>query len=711
MQNLLKWALLLILFAPILFLCFKQKKWYLCLLFAFTSFLPDQFALRLHDSLPLISVSRLLILLVMIFWVWNGIKHRRFHFPLSIITYLALNLIISIINLQYNFGEVNRIFLLVFERVFLVIAVADLVDGKEDLYICLDFMILGSVAVSIIAIIQAIFNFDIASVMHWVKTTGSVKIPDRMGLERAYGTFNAISFGCYCAFMLLPIYFRIERTGKLRYSAAFALTVIAMICTLTRSAWLCSAIVLFILAILQRKRFFKAILPAAALTLILCVGLCFAQPKLYAAFLETGKTTINTVLSIFPTRAPAQTDTPSTTPTGSEPATTATEPATTATEPTQTTISTDPSQTIAPTEVADPTAPASSIVITKQPESVLIPEGLVASVSFSAEGKDLTYQWFYKNETDTVFEPTEAFKGPEYAVKMDGSRNGRQLYCVITDTYGNQIQTDTVTLTRESVPLEIVEQPVSITVSANKKATVQVTAIGDDLTYRWYYASKNSNDFKLTESFTSNVYSIPMTPSRAGRQVYCVITDKTGSSVQSNTVVLNMDPKSSNNIFEIDESFGLNQDNALNSRNMQWSAVEYMAKEGQLLFGYGYDAYNNGKLHYKVEYAGESVWIEAHAIDVGLVSLFTESGLIGFLTLLTLLSYMLIVSLVRRSKGPEFDFCKLTLLLIPLYLMINYASSFLNKPIIWLLFALFYAHQKVSGYPLDKCIRLSAKKD
>ena len=54
-----------------------------------------------------------------------------------------------------------------------------------------------------------------------------------------------------------------------------------------------------------------------------------------------------------------------------------------------------------------------------------------------------------------------------------------------------------------------------------------------------YFKNKGETKFTLTKTFKGTSYSMPMTNSRAGRQVYCVITDKYGNSVKTNTVTLN----------------------------------------------------------------------------------------------------------------------------------------------------------------------------
>ena len=88
--------------------------------------------------------------------------------------------------------------------------------------------------------------------------------------------------------------------------------------------------------------------------------------------------------------------------------------------------------------------------------------------------------------------------------------------------------------------LKIVKQPTSIIVVPNKKtAKATVKASGDKLKYRWYY--KNSGKKKYTKtSVTKSSYSVKMSKKVKNRKVYCLITDKYGKKVKTNTVTLKM---------------------------------------------------------------------------------------------------------------------------------------------------------------------------
>lgn len=175
--------------------------------------------------------------------------------------------------------------------------------------------------------------------------------------------------------------------------------------------------------------------------------------------------------------------------------------------------------------------------ITKQPQNVAVQSGKIAKVTVEATGEELNYKWYYKNRNEKEYSLTNTFKGNSYFVEMNGTRASRRVYCVITDKYGNSVRTDTVTL---GMAVKLKTHPTSVSVQNGKTAKVTVSASGEGLTYKWYFKNKNDKSFVQTTTFKGNTYSVTMDATRAGRQVYCVVTDKYGNSVKTKTVTLGM---------------------------------------------------------------------------------------------------------------------------------------------------------------------------
>ena len=170
--------------------------------------------------------------------------------------------------------------------------------------------------------------------------------------------------------------------------------------------------------------------------------------------------------------------------------------------------------------------------ISKQPANVTAILGATAKVSVTAMGEGLTYTWYGKDTGDSAYWKSSVTTA-SYSVVMTNARNGRKVYCVVKDKYGNSVKSNVVTLRKFGIS----KQPVNASAPLNKAATVRVTAMGEGLTYTWY--GKDTGDSAYWKSsVTTASYSVTMSDARNGRKLYCVVKDKYGNTEKSNVVTL-----------------------------------------------------------------------------------------------------------------------------------------------------------------------------
>ena len=186
--------------------------------------------------------------------------------------------------------------------------------------------------------------------------------------------------------------------------------------------------------------------------------------------------------------------------------------------------------------------PEETLEIVSQPTYTSAVYGEWISVRMDVNGDDLTYAWYYKDVNLSRFY-LSTITADNYTIKATAERNGRQVYCVITDAFGNQVTTDVVTINIASKEtLEIISQPSYETAVLGEKVSLQMNVKGDALTYTWYY--KDTKDSKFYKStITEDNYTVQATAARNGRQVYCVITDALGNQVTTDVVTINVTPK------------------------------------------------------------------------------------------------------------------------------------------------------------------------
>ena len=153
-----------------------------------------------------------------------------------------------------------------------------------------------------------------------------------------------------------------------------------------------------------------------------------------------------------------------------------------------------------------------------------------------ASGEGLKYQWYFRNAgTGTWYR--SGVRDNTYDDVMTKARAGREVYCVITDMYGNSVTTNIATLT--AVPtVELKLLGVSYESAAmGGRFCVTVEAEGDGLTYQWYFRNAGAAHWSKS-GVTDNTYDDVMNRTRANREVYCVISDACGNRITTEVVTL-----------------------------------------------------------------------------------------------------------------------------------------------------------------------------
>ena len=160
--------------------------------------------------------------------------------------------------------------------------------------------------------------------------------------------------------------------------------------------------------------------------------------------------------------------------------------------------------------------------------------GAKVSVSITADGDGLKYAWYIKNDGKKTYSKSSVTSAT-YSTTMSSSSKGRRVYCIVTDQYGNSVQSKTFML-RESV--SITKEPATVAYAKKgAKVSVKITASGDGLKYAWYIKNDGKSTYSKS-SITSATYSATMSSTVKGRKIYCVVTDKYGKKVQSKTFLL-----------------------------------------------------------------------------------------------------------------------------------------------------------------------------
>ena len=90
-------------------------------------------------------------------------------------------------------------------------------------------------------------------------------------------------------------------------------------------------------------------------------------------------------------------------------------------------------------------APKHELAITAQPNDASAKLGEEFCVTVEAQGDELRYQWYFR-KAGTELWSVSGQRDNTYDDVMTSARHNREVYCVITDMWGNSLTTDTATL-------------------------------------------------------------------------------------------------------------------------------------------------------------------------------------------------------------------------------------------------------------------------
>lgn len=85
------------------------------------------------------------------------------------------------------------------------------------------------------------------------------------------------------------------------------------------------------------------------------------------------------------------------------------------------------------------------LAILNQPQNTSAAIGSVITISVEVTSDEVSYQWYCRKPGQQDFEKTEITEDT-FQITMTEELHGSEVYCIITDEYGNEITTQTVTL-------------------------------------------------------------------------------------------------------------------------------------------------------------------------------------------------------------------------------------------------------------------------
>ena len=197
-------------------------------------------------------------------------------------------------------------------------------------------------------------------------------------------------------------------------------------------------------------------------------------------------------------------------------------------------------------EIAVFTVKNCDVEITTQPTNVEV--GVGSDAKFTVElnkTAGVAYQWYFSNNKGETWSKLD-FEGNDSAtltVKALAYRYDHQYKCVITDAYGNVIESNTVSLVKKVDDVAIETQPtnVEVAVGSDAKFTVELNKTAG-VAYQWYFSNTNGDTWaKLDlEGYNTATLTVKALAYRNGHRYKCMITDQFGNVIESNVVTLSV---------------------------------------------------------------------------------------------------------------------------------------------------------------------------
>ena len=181
------------------------------------------------------------------------------------------------------------------------------------------------------------------------------------------------------------------------------------------------------------------------------------------------------------------------------------------------------------------------IVITAQPVDYVGVVGENASFTIAASGEGLTYQWEYSKDQGAAWAKASSTTDT-YSVEIKNYRLSYLYRCVITDAEGNQVTSNVVKMIPADAELAIVNQPESFVGALDADVTFSVEAVGNGLTYQWFYSTNSGASWAESYStgYLTDTLKLVLRSYRDGYMYKCVISDVLGNKVESDPVSMTL---------------------------------------------------------------------------------------------------------------------------------------------------------------------------
>ena len=175
------------------------------------------------------------------------------------------------------------------------------------------------------------------------------------------------------------------------------------------------------------------------------------------------------------------------------------------------------------------------VSITGQSSSVKVASGKKTTLSVTAAGTSLRYQWFYRAGPEDAWHKYTGKGAASRSITFAVKKNGYEYCCrVYNDLSSAYCQSVTVTQVKKA---KITLQPVSAKLTPGTVHAFTAEAAGMDLSYQWYFRPSSKKAWIPIEGDTSETLTVTAAAAGTAYQYRCCVSNIAGS-VYTKTVTL-----------------------------------------------------------------------------------------------------------------------------------------------------------------------------
>lgn len=181
-----------------------------------------------------------------------------------------------------------------------------------------------------------------------------------------------------------------------------------------------------------------------------------------------------------------------------------------------------------------------ALLIITQPEDYSGYIGDDAIFNVSASGEGLTYQWQTYKNGQWVNSSLPGAKTSTLSVAITNARDGYVFRCMVKDSSGGTVYSDSATLHVKQSSIYIKTQPYDRDCFAGETAQFYVVVEGSGLTYQWQTYKNYQWVNSSMPGYNTDELSVAVTNARDGYSFRCVISDRNGLVVYSESATLHV---------------------------------------------------------------------------------------------------------------------------------------------------------------------------